>query len=308
MSNTLFIHHSEFDQHSVPPSHPESPLRNLAVEAKLRQSGLWQDLDTKFCKPTSKENFKLVHTSGYIDQLYQISPKKGMILADTDTPLAFDTLRAAEEAAGSGIQAVDSIMNEDYKNVFCAIRPPGHHAEPNKTRGFCFVNNIALAAEYALTQPGINKVAIFDFDVHQANGTIEAFKNRNNVLVISTFQHPHFPYSHWKVDADNILNIPLEAETASTQYRRLVEKPVMESISKFKPDLILLSAGFDAHTFDPMGDIDLIEDDFYWLTQMTMSLAKTYSKGRIISMLEGGYSLEGLGLSAHEHLRALSGK
>jgi acetoin utilization deacetylase AcuC-like enzyme len=308
MSNTLFIHHTHFDQHSVPPSHPENPLRNLAVEAKLRESGLWQDLDTQFCKPTDKENLKLVHTPGYIDQLYQICPDKGMILADTDTPLAFDTLRAVEEAAGSGIQAVDSIMAQDYKNVFCAIRPPGHHAEPNKTKGFCFVNNIALAAEYALQQPGIKKVAIFDFDVHQANGTIEAFKNRNDVLVVSTFQHPHYPNSHWSVDADNILNIPLDAETASTQFRRLVEKPVMESISNFKPDLILVSAGFDAHTFDPMGDIDLIEDDFYWLTQMTMSLANTYSKGRIISMLEGGYSLEGLGLSAHEHLRALSGQ
>jgi len=308
MSNTLFIHHSQFDQHSVPPSHPESPLRNLAVETKLRESGLWQDLDIRNCKATNKELFKLVHTPGYIDQLYQISPAKGMILADVDTPLAFDTLTAVEEAAGSGIQAVDSILKEDYKNVFCAIRPPGHHAEPKKTMGFCFVNNIALAAEYALTQAGINKVAIFDFDVHQGNGTIEVFKNRNDVLVVSSFQHPHFPYSHWKVDAGNIINIPIDAETASTQFRRLVEKPVMESISKFKPDLILISAGFDAHTLDPMGDLDLIEDDFYWLTQMTMSLADTYSKGRIISMLEGGYSLEGLGLSAHEHLRALTGK
>lgn len=308
MSKTLFIHHSQFDQHSVPPSHPESPLRNLAVEAKLRESGLWQDLDVRFCQPTDKEKLKLVHTPGYIDQLYQISPAKGMILADRDTPLAFDTLRAAEEAAGSGIQAVNSILQEGYQNVFCAIRPPGHHAEPNKTMGFCFVNNIALAAEYALTQPGINRVAIFDFDVHQANGTIEAFKNRDDVLVVSTFQHPHYPNSHWSVNAENIINIPIEAETASTQFRRQVETPVMESISRFKPDLILVSAGFDAHTLDPMGEVDLIEDDFYWLTQMTQSLANTYSQGRIVSMLEGGYSLEGLGLGAHEHIRALAKK
>lgn len=308
MSNTLFIQHSHFDQHSVPPSHPESPLRNLAVEAKLHESGLWKDLDTRDCLATDKESFKLIHTSGYIDQLYQITPAKGMILADRDTPLAFDTLKAIEEAAGSGIQAVNSVLYEDYKNVFCAIRPPGHHAEPNKTMGFCFVNNIALAAEYALTQKGINKVAIFDFDVHQGNGTIEIFKNRSDVLVVSSFQHPHFPNSHWKVDADNIINIPIEAETASTKFRRLVEEPVLKSISNFKPDIILVSAGFDAHIFDPMGDLELIEDDFYWLTQMTMSLAKTYSQGRIISMLEGGYNLEGLGLSAHEHLRALSGK
>lgn len=307
MSNTLFIHHSQFDQHSVPPDHPESPLRNLAVEAKLRESGLWSELDIQHCIPTSKDHLKLIHTPGYIDQLYQIAPKKGMIMADRDTPLVFNTLKAAEEAAGSGIQAVNSIMQNGYKNVFCAIRPPGHHAEPNKTMGFCFVNNVALAAQYALSQPGINKVAIFDFDVHQGNGTIESFKNRDDVLVVSTFQHPHYPNSHWSVDADNIINIPIEAQTASTQFRRQVESPVLKAISNFKPDMIIVSAGFDAHTLDPMGDIDLIEDDFYWLTQMTMSLAESYSQGRIVSMLEGGYNLEGLGLSAHEHLRALSG-
>lgn len=306
MSSTLFIHHSQFDQHSVPPSHPESPLRNLAVEAKLRQTGLWQDLHIDTCTSTDPNNFKLIHTQGYIDQLYNIAPAKGMIFADRDTPLAHDTLQAAEEAAGSGIQAVDAVLSGKYKNAFCAVRPPGHHAEPNKTIGFCFINNIALAAEYALKQPGINKVAIFDFDVHQANGTIEIFRDRNDVLVISTFQHPYFPNSHFWGMPDNIINIPIEAETASTQFRRMTEKKILESISKFKPDMIFISAGFDAHTSDPMGGLDLIEDDYYWLTRMTVSLANTYCKGRVVSMMEGGYDLESLALSAHEHIRALS--
>ncbi len=308
MSSTLFIHHSQFDQHSVPPSHPESPLRNLAVETKLRQTGLWQDLSVQTCQKVNPEIFKQVHTPGYIDQLYRIAPPKGMILADPDTPLVFNTLRAAEEAAGSGIQAVKQVLNGDYKNAFCAIRPPGHHAEPNKTIGFCFINNIAIAAQYALSTPDIRKVVIFDFDVHQANGTIEIFKNRDDVMVVSTFQHPFFPFSHYQTPSDNIINIPLEAETASTQFRKKIESKIIQAISSFKPDLILISAGFDAHTDDPMGGLDLIDEDFYWLTKLSMSLADTYAQGRIVSMMEGGYNLEALALSAHEHIQALTGK
>jgi acetoin utilization deacetylase AcuC-like enzyme len=308
MSSTLFIHHSHFDQHSVPPDHPESPLRSLAVETRLRQTGLWQDLTVQCAKPISKELFKLVHKAGYIDQLYQISPTKGMILADPDTPLTFDTLGATEEAAGSGIQAIDQVLSGQFENAFCAIRPPGHHAEPNKSMGFCFVNNIALAAQYALTKPGINKVLIFDFDVHQGNGTIEIFKGREDVMVVSSFQHPYFPYSHFNVKADNIINIPIEARTASTQFRRLVEPKFIKAASNFKPDLILISAGFDAHSDDPMGELDLVADDFSWLTKLSMSLAKDHSKGRIVSMLEGGYNLEALADSAHAHIQALSHK
>ncbi|NVK38536.1 MAG: histone deacetylase family protein [Gammaproteobacteria bacterium] len=308
MSSTLFIQHSHFDQHSVPPNHPESPLRNLAVETRLRQTGLWQDLNIQNAQSVNRELFKLVHKAGYIDQLYQISPAKGMILADPDTPLSFDTLKATEEAAGSGIQAIDLVTSGQYQNAFCAIRPPGHHAEPNKTMGFCFVNNVALAAQYALSKANINKVLIFDFDVHQGNGTIEIFKDRDDVMVISSFQHPYYPNSHWNIKSENIINIPIEAETASTQFRRLVEPKVIKAASMFKPDLILISAGFDAHTDDPMGELDLIEDDYYWLTKLTMSLAKDHSQGRIISMLEGGYNLEALANSAHEHVRALTGK
>ena len=307
MSSTLFIQHSQFDQHSVPPSHPESPLRSLAVETRLRQTGLWQDLNIQTCQSVNPEMFKQIHNPGYIDQLYQIAPAKGMILADPDTPLTFNTLKAAEEAAGAGIQAVRQVLSGEFKNAFCAVRPPGHHAEPGKTMGFCFINNIALAAQYALSDPSVNKVVIFDFDVHQGNGTIEIFKHRKDVMVVSIFQHPHFPFSHWRDQAENIINIPIEAQTASTMFRRMTEKPVMEAISKFKPDLILLSAGFDAHTDDPMGGLDLIEEDYYWLTQMSMSLANTYAKGRLISMMEGGYNLEALALSSHQHLQALSG-
>jgi acetoin utilization deacetylase AcuC-like enzyme len=306
MSSTLFIQHSQFDQHSVPPSHPESPLRSLAVETRLRQTGLWQDLNIQACQPVSSHHFKDIHNPGYIDQLYRIAPAKGMILADADTPLTFNTLTAVEEAAGSGIQAVKQVLSGEFKNAFCAVRPPGHHAEPGKTIGFCFINNIALAAEYALTRPDVKKVLIFDFDVHQANGTIEIFKDREDVMVISIFQHPFFPFSHWTNKHHNVLNIPIKAQTASTMFRRLTEKKVMEAVSKYKPDMMFLSAGFDAHTDDPMGGLDLIDDDYYWLTKMSMSLANTYCKGRLVSMMEGGYNLEALALSSHQHIQALS--
>ena len=305
MSSTLFIHHTHFDQHEVPPDHPESPLRSLAIETRLRQTGLWQDLVIQNAISTDKDSLKLVHKPGYIDQLYQIAPSKGLIYADPDTPLTFDTLKASEEAAGAGMQAVDLVLSGLYKNAFCAVRPPGHHAEPNKTLGFCFVNNIAIAAQYALSKPEINRVLIFDFDVHHANGTIEIFKDRDDVMVISSFQHPFFPNSHWDVKSDNIVNIPLEAETASTRFRRIVEPKFIKAASAFKPDLVLISAGFDAHTDDPMGEIDLIQDDYFWLGKIALSIAKTYSKGRVISMLEGGYNLEALANSAHEHIRAL---
>lgn len=275
------------------------------MEAQLRRTGLWQDLTEQNCILVPKDTFKLVHTHGYIDQLYNIAPPKGMIFADKDTPLVFDTLHAAEEAAGAGIQAVDAVTSGQFDNAFCAVRPPGHHAEPNKTIGFCFINNIALAAQYALSKPEINKVLIFDFDVHQANGTIEIFKGRDDVMVISTFQHPFYPNSHWKVDEENIVNIPIDAETASIAFRRQIESKVINAVSKLKPDMIFLSAGFDAHTDDPMGGLDLIEDDYYWLGKLSKSLASTYCKGRIISMMEGGYNLESLAYSAHEHIRSL---
>ncbi|EAT13361.1 histone deacetylase family protein [Bermanella marisrubri] len=308
MTSTLFIQHSDFDQHSVPPQHPESPLRNLAVETKLRQSGLWNDLSIEQAKPVSREIFQLIHSKGYIDQLYNISPPKGMILADPDTPLAFDTLEATEEAAGSGIQAVESILSGKHQNAFCAIRPPGHHAEPKKTKGFCFVNNIALAAQHALNQAGINRVLIFDFDVHQANGTIEAFRGRDDVVVVTSFQHPYYPNSHWLVKEENIINIPVEEHTGSAEYRRLVENKLLKAADAFKPDMVFISAGFDAHIDDPMGGLDLIEDDYYWLTKLSMDIANRYAKGRIVSMMEGGYNLEALGNSAHEHIRALTGQ
>ena len=305
MSSLLFVHHPNHEQHSVPPTHPESPLRGLAIETKLRESGLWKDLTVKDALKADSEYFKLVHTKGYIDQLYQMTPKKGIIYADEDTALSFDTLQAVEEATGSGLQAVDAISSGEFKRAFCAVRPPGHHAEPNKTMGFCFINNIAVAAQYALTAKSFNRVLIFDFDVHQGNGTIEAFQGRDDVMVVSSFQHPYYPYTHWQSKHENIVNIPLRSGTDSLNFRKLVEEPLIKRVNEFKPDLILLSAGFDAHTQDPLAEVNLVEDDFYWVTKLSTSLANDHAQGRILSLLEGGYDLEALAKSAHKHIEAL---
>ncbi len=305
MSSTLYIQHPHYDQHSVPANHPESPLRVLAIETRMRQTGLWLDIDHAFTQRGNKALFSSVHTPGYIDQLYQMTPAKGLIYADVDTTLSHDSLIAIEEAAGASLQAVDAVMGGQYTRAFCSVRPPGHHAEPRKTMGFCFINNIALAAEHALTAHGLNRVLIFDFDVHQGNGTIEAFQGRDDVLVISSFQHPFYPFSHWQSDFDNIVNLPIPAESNSIQYRKLVEEAVLKATANFKPELILLSAGFDGHKNDPLGGLNLETSDFYWLTQMVTDLARQYTQHRVVSILEGGYDLEGLADSAHIHIQGL---
>lgn len=305
MSATLFVSQSLVDHHSIPPSHPESPLRPLSIETVLRQSGLWSNLGHATAVPATQASLLLVHPALYLEQLNLITPKKGTILAAEDTPMASDTLHAAQEAAGAGIMAVEAVLRGDYKNAFCAVRPPGHHAEPKKSKGFCFLNNIAIAAQHAVHHLGIKRVCIFDFDVHQCNGTIEALGNNPNFLIVSTFQHPLYPFSHYFNQPENVVNIPLAEGCASLEFRQKCESRIIKSISHFRPELILVSAGFDAHRDDPLGGLNLIEDDFSWLTRLTMDLAKTYCNGKIVSMLEGGYDLEALARSAHAHIAAL---
>lgn len=306
MPTTLFVSQSLLDHHSIPPSHPESPLRPLSIETILRQSGLWADLGHATAVPATTEAILTVHPARYLEQLRLITPKKGTILADSDTPMAADTLHAAMEAAGAGIMAVEAVLRGDYKNAFCAVRPPGHHAEPSHSKGFCFLNNIAIAAQHALQNMAIKRLCIFDFDVHQCNGTIEALGNHPDVLIVSSFQHPLYPFSHYYNTPPNVLNIPLHEGCDGLEYRQRCESIIIKTISHFRPEMILVSAGFDAHKMDPLGGLNLLEDDFRWITQLTQDLAKTYCNGKIVSMLEGGYDLEALAKSAHEHIRVLS--
>lgn len=287
--------------------HPESPARIAAIENKLQDTRLEQELDFIRAEEVRREHLQRVHPGSYIDQLNMMSPQSGHVMADPDTMIMPHTMRAAKLAAGAAVQAVDFVMSGQYDTAFCATRPPGHHAERNKTMGFCFYNNIAIAAKHALEYHGLERVAIIDFDVHQGNGTVDIFENDPRVLFCSSFQHPFYPNSHHATLKDNIINTPLEANTCGKNFRNKTEKDWLDNLQKHKPQLVLISAGFDGHKNDPMAHIDLVEDDFRWVTEMLVDVAKYYSDNRIVSILEGGYNLNALANSVESHLEVLSG-
>ncbi len=304
---TAYISHHDCTLHNMGPEHPESPARLMAILDQLQDTRLNQELDFFRAELVNPEHVRRVHPATYVEQLDLIQPKQGRIYADPDTIMMPNTMRAAKLAAGAAIQAVDAVMSGQNKNAFCATRPPGHHAERNKTMGFCFYNNIAIAAKHAMDFHGLERVAIIDFDVHQGNGTVDIFQNDPRVLVCSSFQHPYYPYSHYAVQSENIINLPLEANTLGLSFRNKAENAWLNELQKHKPQLILISAGFDAHKADPMAEIELDETDYRWITEMLMDVAKYYSKDRIVSILEGGYNLKALAESVEQHLEVLAG-
>jgi acetoin utilization deacetylase AcuC-like enzyme len=252
-----------------------------------------------------KEQVLRVHHSTYVDQLDRISPKHGLIQADPDTMMGPYTWEASYLAAGSGIQAVDGIINGAFDRAFCAVRPPGHHAEPGVTMGFCFFNNIAVAAEHAAKHHGLKRVAIIDFDVHQCNGTIEIFQDRPDVMICTSFQHPFYPNSHWALEHPHIQLTPMVAFSDIRDVKAAWQDQWEPALREHNPEMIFISAGFDAHTKDPLSQTNWQTEDFYWLTEAIKTLAKELCQGRIVSMLEGGYHLEALADSAEAHIRSL---
>ncbi|UZE97568.1 histone deacetylase family protein [Alkalimarinus alittae] len=304
---TAYISHHDCTLHNMGPEHPESPLRLMAILDQLQDTRLNQELDFMRAELVKPDHVRRVHPATYVEQLDLIQPKKGRIYADEDTIMMPDTMRAAKLAAGAGIQAVDAVMSGQNKNAFCATRPPGHHAQRNKTMGFCFYNNIAVAAMHAIDFHGLDRVAIIDFDVHQCNGTVDIFQDDPRVLVCSSFQHPYYPNSHYAIDKPNIINLPLEAHTQGITFRHKTEAAWLKQLQNHKPQLILISAGFDAHINDPMADLELDKTDYRWITKLIMDVARVYSNDRIVSILEGGYNLKALAESVEQHLEALAG-
>lgn len=302
---TGFYYNKAHSGHDTGPEHPESPWRVEAIKNKITQTGLIQDLREFSGKQVDSRHLSLVHSNLYLQQIRQIAPTKGRIWADTDTPMVPGSLEAAELAAGSAIQATQAVLSGQLKNAFCCVRPPGHHAEPKKTMGFCFYNNVVLAAKYALEIGGLDRVAIVDFDVHQGNGTIEACLDDDRILVCSSFQHPFYPNSHWQNIYSNVLNTPILEGTNGLEYRKLVEKPWLDRLEAFRPEMIFISAGFDAHKLDTMGGLNLQNEDFTWITKLIGSVAKLHSLDRIVSVLEGGYNLEALAGAALTHIEQL---
>ncbi|MEC7729315.1 MAG: histone deacetylase family protein, partial [Pseudomonadota bacterium] len=242
---TAFFSHDDFMKHNMGPEHPESPERLAAIISYLADTGLDQKLDWVRPEEITRDQLLMVHPEKYLHQLDLMQPTRGRVFTDPDTAMMPDTLRAARLAAGANIQAVDMVMSSQVTNAFVCARPPGHHAERAKSMGFCFYNNVALAAMRALTFHHLERVAIIDFDVHQGNGTVDIVSGDERILMCSSFQHPFYPHSHVHRQADNIVNIPIEANCSSEEYRKQVEAGWLKRLNVFKPQLILISAGFD---------------------------------------------------------------
>lgn len=303
---TLYFTHPSYKLHEMGDWHPESPQRLDAISDQLLMSGLMPFLCEAQAPEASRESLLRVHTGDYIDSLYSLSPFEGYREISADTFLNAHTRVAALHAAGAGIAAVDAVMQGKAANAFCAVRPPGHHALRSAAMGFCFLNNIAVAAQHALTIHGLRKLAIIDFDVHHGNGTEEAFAGDERVLMCSFFQSPFFPHCGIDNLAPNMVNVPVPAYTEGAEVRALVSDIWLPRLEAHKPEIILISAGFDAHREDEMGQMGLVESDFRWITEQIMRIAEKHSQGRIVSILEGGYNLSALGRSAIAHLRALT--
>jgi acetoin utilization deacetylase AcuC-like enzyme len=306
---TSYITHADCLRHEMGPGHPECPERLVAVNEHMRSSGLLDQLRVLDAPLASEEDLKRVHHPEYVDLIFENAPTEGYVQLDPDTVMNPYTLAAARRAAGAGILGVDEIMAGRSSNAFCAVRPCGHHATTGRPMGFCLFNNIGVAAAYALEKKGLERVAIADFDVHHGNGTEDMFSApqwQDRVLMVSFFQHPFYPGSGTEDPAPNMVNVPLAAGSDGRAARRALEDQWLPALQKFKPQMVLISAGFDAHREDLLGGLALVEQDYEWMTRELLAVARQHSDNRIVSMLEGGYNFAALGRSAVAHVRALA--
>ncbi|NBT01532.1 MAG: histone deacetylase family protein [Betaproteobacteria bacterium] len=303
--STAYISHPDFMKHEMGRHHPECPERIAAIEDQLIQSRL--DAHLKRIDPplASEADITRVHSEDHLAFVKSKVPSSGYSMIDGDTIMNSATWTVSLRAAGAAMAAVDAVMQGEVNNAFCAIRPPGHHAEPHRSMGFCVFNNVAIATRYAIEKYDLDRVAVIDFDVHHGNGTEAAFINDPHVLMCSFFQHPFYPYSGLD-GGDNMVNVPLPASTNGKVVREMISKTWIPRLDEFKPQLIIISAGFDAHREDDLGQMGLVEDDYVWMTKQLMEVANRYCDGKIVSCLEGGYNLSALGRSVAAHLKTLA--
>ncbi len=303
---TGLITSDTYQNHNTGEGHPEKIDRVTAVIENFKK------LDNKnlvWKKPSSFEQSILIktHTKDYIKQVNLSFPQSGLKFLDGDTVVSPGSKDATKDAVGSIISAIDGVEKKEFKNAFCCVRPPGHHAEKEKAMGFCIFNNVAVGANYLIEKYKYKKIAIIDFDVHHGNGTQDIFYNDKNVLYISTHQYPYYPGSGSEKENgkyNNVLNIPLEAGTTGNEYLNAYEK-VLDKLKEFKPEFLLFSAGFDAHIDDPLAQLRLSSEDFYKITKRTLEVSKPFCNGNIVSILEGGYDLRALQESTQRHVDAL---
>lgn len=315
MTMTGYFSHRDCWKHEMGPGHPECPERLDAIEDRLLISGLDVALDRREAPIASLTDIELAHGRMHVASLRGLSDGlREEILAggpshaqvDPDTSINVHTWDAALRSAGAVIAATDAVIAGEMPNAFCAIRPPGHHASRDKASGFCFLNNVAIAAKYALDRHGLKRVAIVDFDVHHGNGTEDIVAGDNRILMVSFYQHPFYPLDYVHSNAGNLVNVPVPAYTKGMEVREMIESTWIPRLEQFKPEMIFISAGFDAHREDDMGQMGLVEQDYAWITSRLVDVARRHAKGRIVSCLEGGYSLSALGRSVEAHIRVLA--
>ena len=302
-----FVTHPECFKHEMGAHHPERPARLSAIEDQLIASGLGQYLARYDAPLASDEQLARVHPPEYVRAIREFAPSSGTVHLDPDTAMNPFSLQAALRAAGAAVLATDLILTRKHNSAFCAVRPPGHHACRARPMGFCIFNNVAVAARHALAAHGLERVAIVDFDVHHGNGTEDIFEGDEQVLMASIFQHPFYPYSGTESPASNMHNIPLAAGSGSKELKEVVLEEWLPALNDFRPELVLFSAGFDAHIEDDMAMLRFTDGDYAWVTEQVKLVAERYAKGRMVSMLEGGYALSALGRSAVQHIRVLAG-
>ena len=315
MTMTGYFTHRDCWKHEMGPGHPECGERLDAIEDRLLTSGLSVALDRQEAPIASLTDIELAHGRIHIASMRGLSdwlkeeieaggPTHTQI--DPDTSINIHTWSAALRAAGAAIAATDAVIAGEMPNAFCAIRPPGHHASRHKASGFCFFNNVAIAAKYALERHGLQRVAIIDFDVHHGNGTEDIVAGDDRILMASFYQHPFYPLDYVHSTASNLVNVPVPAYIKGSEVRDIIDRTWMPRLEAFQPEMIFISAGFDSHREDDMGQMGLVENDFAWITRRLMDVAKRHAKGRIVSCLEGGYTLSSLARSVEAHVRVLA--
>jgi acetoin utilization deacetylase AcuC-like enzyme len=302
-----FITHVECLKHEMGAHHPERAARLTAIEDQLVASGIGQHLQRFEAPLATDEQLARVHPIEYVRAVRNAAPRQGTVHLDPDTAMNPWSLQAALRAAGAAVLAVDLVLKDEVKTAFCSVRPPGHHACRARPMGFCIFNNVAVAARHALAAHGLDRVAIIDFDVHHGNGTEDIFEGDPQVLMASTFQHPFYPYSGTDDPARNMVNIPLAAGTGSREFKQAVREAWLPALDEFRPELVLISAGFDAHAEDDMAMLRFTDADYAWVTAQVKDIADRHAQGRVVSVLEGGYALSALGRSVVQHLRVLAG-
>ena len=305
--STAFISHPDCHDHDTGEDHPENAKRLSAIEDRLLASRISDFVRYLDAPEVTREQLLRAHTAQYLEMIDAVMPRQGHARLDPDTVISPGTLQAAKRAAGSVILAVDQLMSGQIRNAFCAVRPPGHHAESDRALGFCIYSNIAIGVKHALEVHGLKKVAVVDFDVHQANGTENILIGDDRVLYCSIFQHPFFPYTTLPENSERVISIPLEASAASTEFRAAVTDHWLPALEQFEPEMIFVSAGFDAHRDDEMSYVSLTDADFRWVIEEIVRMADISASGRIVSALEGGYELHSLARCAESHMRVLMG-